>query len=409
MTRTPRSVVLLVATALACSCRTTAPPAAASAGAAADPSSASSSAPESSADPGVAFVRAWEANRNGEPERAMALLREVDEQAWSIPMDPKDFPGLSERPEWREIAGRAAAREPRTARAQVAFTLPERGLVAEGIASDPETGALYVSSIRGRKILRVGADGAAAELVSAGGGGLLAPLGLKVDRRRSLLWVAANASPAMVGWEPSMRGRSGLFAFDLESGELRRSAFLSGGPHLLNDVAVAEDGTVFVTDSEGGLVHRLDPDATELRPATAGGFFYPNGIVIAGEHVIFAHAFGLHAFPAAGGDAVPVAGPRGFPLGGFDGLAIDGDAIFGVQNGLGTPRIVRLELDLAAPRVSSAAVIETANPAWRVPTTGALSRGKLFYIANSHVDALGEAGVGPAAMVETTVLALPAR
>ncbi|HET7752342.1 MAG TPA: SMP-30/gluconolactonase/LRE family protein, partial [Anaeromyxobacteraceae bacterium] len=395
MTSHLRLVALLVIS-LACGCRTSQPP----------PTTAKTPA---DIDPGVPFVRAWEANRNGQPERAMELLREAAALGWDIPLDPKDFPGISERREWKELAKSAAAREPRTANAEVAFTLHEKGLVAEGVAAEPETRDLFISSIRTRKILRVAPDGSVSDFVPSGGGGLLAPLGMKFDAERNLLWVAANASPAMVGWDPSMRGRSGLFAFDRKTGELRRSAFITGEKHLLNDVAIAKDGTVFVTDSEAGAVHRLDPGATELTPVVKGGFIYPNGIVISGDHVVFAHAFGLHAIPLAGGAASPVAGPFGFPLGGIDGLALDGTTAYAIQNGLGTPRIVRFEIDPALPVVTSASVVETRNSLWHVPTTGAFLRGSFLYIANSHVDALSDSGVAPEAMVETLVLKLPVK
>lgn len=128
--------------------------------------------------------------------------------------------------------------------------------------------------------------------------------------------------------------------------------FSTGENHLLNDVAIGPDGTVYVTDSEAGAVRRLDPGATELRSVVEGGFFYPK------RHLV----------------------SRG---------------------------VVRLELDGSPPRVAAARVIETANSRWRVPTTGALTAGLFVYIANSHVDALSDAGVSPAAMVETILFALP--
>jgi sugar lactone lactonase YvrE len=323
--------------------------------------------------------------------------------------DSRDFPRLAERREWKDLVERVNARQPKTPRATVAVTLGEPGLVAEGIAADPDGRTLYVSSIRARKILRVAVDGSVSDLVSPAGGGLLSPLGMKVDAARGLLWTAANASRAMDGWDPSMRGQSGVFAFDLRTGELRRKALVTGEKHFLNDVAIAPDGTVFVTDSTAGAVHRLEPGATELRPAIQGGFVYPNGIIIVGDHVVFAHALGLHAFPVAGGASFPVRGPPRFPLGGIDGLAIAGTTAFGVQNALGTPRIVRLEFAPAGVRVEQAHVVETANPTWRVPTTGAFARGGYVYIGNSHVDEVTDAGVGPGALVETHLLQLPVR
>lgn len=124
----------------------------------------------------------------------MELLRDADRLGFDIPLDRNDFPGLSERAEWKKIAARIAERETRTPAARVAFTLAERGLVAEGIAADAETGELLASSIRQRKILRVRADGALSDFVDPAGGGLLAPLGMKIDVQRNLLWSSRSTA-----------------------------------------------------------------------------------------------------------------------------------------------------------------------------------------------------------------------
>ncbi|HSE96661.1 MAG TPA: hypothetical protein VLD57_00235, partial [Blastocatellia bacterium] len=43
-------------------------------------------------------------------------------------------------------------------------------------------------------------------------------------------------------------------------------------------------------------------------------------------------------------------------------------------------------LDSDLDRVSSAAIIESNNPLFDIPTTGAIAGDVFYYIANSHVD-----------------------
>lgn len=53
---------------------------------------------------------------------------------------------------------------------------------------------------------------------------------------------------------------------------------------------------------------------------------------------------------------------------------------------------MRLRLDASGDRVEALEVLETANPAWRVPTTGTVVGDALLYIGTSHVDGISPAG-----------------
>ncbi|WP_059438812.1 SMP-30/gluconolactonase/LRE family protein, partial [Anaeromyxobacter sp. PSR-1] len=355
-------------------------------------------------DPGLPYLRAWLAASQGDADGALALLRSLDEAGWSNGMDPADFPALADRPELKALAARFAARVPATPHAPLAATLAEPGLVAEGIAADPRDGALYVGSMRLRKIVRVDPGGAVRDLVPPGAG-LDQVLGIKVDAARGLLWAASFARADAAAGTPA---RTRLLAFDLATGAPRRSAGLDGPGHMLNDLAVGEDGTVYATDSEGGEVWRLDPGAAALVAAGGGRrWVYANGIAIADGRLLVADATGLWDLPRDGGAPRRLRGPGRFPLTGIDGLSAAGRTLVAVQNGAGTPRIIRLELEPGAAGVRTAEVLETANPGWRVPTTGALVPGAFVYIGNSHVDGWKDGKLAPAGMEPTRIYRLP--
>ncbi|HYG70476.1 MAG TPA: hypothetical protein VD838_22555, partial [Anaeromyxobacteraceae bacterium] len=185
-----RSTLLLAGLLVACRTVTPAPVERAAPPA---PSPTSAAIPRGD-DPSLRFFGAYERAQQGDPGAALATLRALDADGWAIPLDPRDWPSLARDPEFDAIAARVAARAPASPRAEVAFTVAETGLVPEGIAHDPGTGALFVGSIRQRKIVRIGPDGAATDFVASAAGGLLAPLGLKVDAARRLLWAASMAS-----------------------------------------------------------------------------------------------------------------------------------------------------------------------------------------------------------------------
>jgi sugar lactone lactonase YvrE len=338
---------------------------------------------------------------------ALAHLRRLDRLGWDFPLDPREFPGLVDTPEGRALSAAMAAREPIVHTSAPAFTGSDASLVPEGIGFDAESGAFFLGSIARRKIVRVdlGASATERDLVTRGLGGVL---GIEVDPGRRLLWAAHNP-PGRAG---QRMGRSALSAFDVDSGALVREASLAGD-HLLNDVAVTAAGDVYVTDSEGGGVHRLPAGGSVLEPVVAAGtLFYPNGIVWAEDRqrLLVADASGIHVVAPDGSRRRLGHGPAR-SLGAIDGLELAGRTLVAVQNGYGQPRVVRFELDGDLTRVERVEVLETRHPAFASPTTGVIAHGVFHYIANSHVGALGPDGAvaRPEVLRPPLILAAPIR
>ena len=106
----------------------------------------------------------------------------------------------------------------------------------------------------------------------------------------------------------------------------------------------------------------------------AGSLRYPNGIACDAGHVLVAHASGIALVSPVSGARAELAVPAGATLGGLDGLYVDGDVLLGVQNGFGSPRIVRADLDAGHSAALRITVLESAHPALETPTTAALVR-----------------------------------
>ncbi|MHB1047924.1 MAG: SMP-30/gluconolactonase/LRE family protein [Thermoanaerobaculia bacterium] len=373
----PISNALGISLLLLSACRTAPPPAA-------SPAAPASAENAVAADPSERLVAAWRRAAQGDADGALRLFRELDAAGWDVPPEPADFPALEANAEFAEIRARIAARAPRTTLSDVAATIREEGLVAEGIAADPRDGALFVGSIAKRKIVRVAASGGAGDFAAGEASGLGEVLGVKVDPARSLLWAVSNVKARAGTGDVA---RSSLLAFDLATGAPRVSVTIEEPKHLLNDLAVAGDGSVFVTDSEAGSVLRLPPNGDRLVPIREGGFRYPNGLAIVDGVLLVCDALGLWALDREGAAPRPLLAPGGFPLGGIDGLSARGRTLVGVQNSLGAPRIVRFELAPSARAVLRAEVLEAGNPLWRIPTTGAFRGNEYLYIGNSCLDA----------------------
>ncbi|HEX3761789.1 MAG TPA: hypothetical protein VHW23_23985 [Kofleriaceae bacterium] len=317
----------------------------------------------------TASQRATRGDRDG----ALAALEQLDAAGWSFCPADRDMPGLTALPRYRELCARMQRRAPVVQRATVAMTLPDRELAPEGIAYDDVHRALFVGSMAERKIVRIAPDGSTRDFATREAG-LDSVLGLRVDAAHGLLWAVSDALPNMPGYGAGDAGRAALFAFDLETGALRdRFAAPPGPSHLLNDVAIGPDGSAYVTETESGAVdiaRHGEPALAAWLPA--GTLRYPNGVACDGEQLLVAHLTGVAAIRLADRQRRDLAAPPGATLGSFDGLYVAGDALFGVQNGFGSTRVVRGDLDPAHHAVLRVTVLESAHPALASATTAAL-------------------------------------
>ena len=333
----------------------------------------------------------------GRTEEAHRWLERLPELGSTLVPQAADFPQLAGERFDRVVE--AVRRNVPRAHAPTAFTLAQRDLIAEGIAHDARTGTFFVSSIYHRKVVAVARDGTVRDFVTADTLPLLSTLGMRVDPERRLLWVASAYTPTMKDVRPEEKGRSALHKLHLDTGrELARYERAGDGKaHLLNDVALAADGAVYVTDSEAGEVLRLPPGAADgsafevLVPA--GRHFYPNGLALSddGRTLFFADFLqGLSAVTLATREVRTLSHPPGVSTHGFDGLYFHEGALVGVENGTGPGRVVRLPLAPSHDRVLGAEELETAHPLARIPTTGVIADGALYLVVNSQLRAFAD-------------------
>ena len=126
-------------------------------------------------------------------------------------------------------------------------------ILPEGIEFDVDRESFVVSSAAGAGISLVGIDGTVSNLVpptSFGGNGIF---GLQIDKSNGrLLAVSSNLQNPMV---------ANLFIFNLIDGSLIHNidlSTLSPGLNFVNDVAVDADGNAYVSNSDQGVVFKVD-------------------------------------------------------------------------------------------------------------------------------------------------------
>jgi sugar lactone lactonase YvrE len=140
------------------------------------------------------------------------------------------------------------------------ITLPGTRIFPESITSTSD-GTLIVASLGHGNVSRI-APGTTTveEWIKPGTGGLNQILGVYADQKGKTLWVCSN--------NLQNKGEAtAAMAFDLKSGSVKGTYVLPGDGTLCNDIAVAADGTVYVTDTRQGSVDLLKPGSKTLEIA----------------------------------------------------------------------------------------------------------------------------------------------
>ncbi len=163
-----------------------------------------------------------------------------------------------------------------------AMIVAERGgFIPEGIEYDTTNGRFLTGSLSEGSILQIHDDGRVTTVVSDPD--LVSSIGIEVDEPRDRLLVA-NSDRAV--FDGSGQGQAKLGVYDLATGDRLAMVDLAavagaadGAAYFANDVAVADDDTAYVTDTQSSVIYRVgtDYEAALLYRFEAGTG--PNGIV----------------------------------------------------------------------------------------------------------------------------------
>lgn len=274
-----------------------------------------------------------------------------------------------------------------------AFSLPAGDHLFESIAWDPVRKVFLVGSVRDGSILRVDAKGKATPFIKPdAANGLWSVYALAVDPAGETLWVASTSSVYFKGFKQEDYGKAGLFKFSLADGKLLAKYILSddGKPRSLSSIAAGSDDLVFVADGLRNIIYRVD--GSELKPFVANPKLLSlRGMAVSGDgrYLYFAdHMLGLFGADLAAGRAFDLqADPAKLALGGIDGLAWYENHLIAVQSGMSPRRVIRISLGADGRSLLDAGVLDAANAAFALPTTGTVSGDGFYFIANSQKNA----------------------
>ena len=275
---------------------------------------------------------------------------------------------------------------------QQGITFTAEQAYPEGIAWDPVQKVFFVSSIHTGVIGKVTPQGVYTPFITDDK--LVSSVGLTLDSKRNLLWVAIGDLGTSTRSSPTTAYKlAALAAYDATTGERRAYHDLSGlvkGGQFANDLTVDATGNVYVTDSFAPVVYRVDAKGHASVFATSDLFkgegFNLNGIV--------AHPDGyLLVAKTNSGEIFRINTRNGADIQrveltdavkGADGLLLrDKNHLVVVQNA-GSDQVVEL---VSKDDWKSATLQPARKTAYSFPTTAA-QVGKAIYVMNSRLDTL---------------------
>ena len=326
----------------------------------------------------------------GQASEAIATMQRYADHGFVPTTDLSQIPEfepLLADDRWGPVATRLAANRLEVGVAREAYRLETPDFVPEGIALDPSTGDFYIGSVHRGEIVRV-RDGKP-EPFAGPDDGLWAAMGMRLDDARRHLWVATTAAPNFRGFDPEDEGRTAVLRFDLDrpSDPPLRFERDEDGAHWYGDLVVAQDGTVYVSDSQGSAVYVIRPEAASLELLVESPDFpSPQGIDLGldGSLYLADYSTGLFRIDPESGDHQPVVAADGISLLGIDGLYTYGGNLIAIHNGILPHRVVRLFLSRDGTRVDRAETLETNRPWFAEPTLGMVVGDDFYFVANSQ-------------------------
>ncbi|URM94464.1 SMP-30/gluconolactonase/LRE family protein [Actinomadura madurae] len=277
-----------------------------------------------------------------------------------------------------------------------AYVLPGDRVYPEGIAADPRGGAMYAGSFQDGTVYWMRPGRRVAEVfLPPGADGRHTANGMKVDRA-GRLWVTDSTS--------------GVAVYDTRSRRLLARFTVPGdGARFVNDLAIAPDGSAYLTDTTRAVVYQVTPqDLADARGGTAPltvrfdldgvlephkpGDYTLNGIVAdpTGRFLLTDDMRGGDLYRLdIGTGAVRKVALYGGDMHNTDGLELQHGRLWTADNLDNEVTRWRVAADGTRARLERS----LADPSLQVPTT-LVRRGGTLYVVRSQFDKGGPLGEG---------------
>ena len=297
--------------------------------------------------------------------------------------DLDEFAALKELDGWAAYAAKVDELLAPVGSATVVATYDEAKFVPEGIAIDAE-GQVLIGSIHSGQLVRL--SSVPEVLLEQGEGWSVFGMRFHPD---GSLWFAGAAVPQLKDAGDDL-GKTGLFQVDATTGEMTLAAILPQyeKSQVLGDLLIADENTLYATDSLTGAIYRYYIDSNEFEVLVKRGrFVSPQGLVLddSGNYLYVAdYNGGLFRVSLADGSSAKLDVAEDVSDYGIDGLYRYGDELIAIQNGSRPHRIVALQLAENGSTIAASRTLAANLEQFDEPTLGAVRGDEFYFVANSH-------------------------
>lgn len=334
--------------------------------------------------PGAMFNLALAQTLNGDHAASLHTLENL--LALGVDLgaaDLDEFAAVRKLGEWTNYQSGIEALQQPVGQAELAQSYPEANFIPEGIAVDAD-GRFLLGSIRTAKLVRLGDP----RQVLSERASHWSVFGMRFHADGSL-WFASAAVPQLDGVGDDA-GQTGLFRIDVTTGVVTKAAILP--PHeaeqVLGDLIIADDNTIYSTDSLTGAIYRYYIDSNEFEVLVKRGVLgSPQGLVLdaSGDYLYVAdYVGGLYRVSVHDGSRVRLEIAAGITDYGIDGLYRYGDELIVIQNGAPPHRVAALRLSDDGLAVTGSRILAANLEQFDEPTLGVVRDDDFYFVANSH-------------------------
>ncbi len=262
----------------------------------------------------------------------------------------------------------------------------EKDLIPEGIAVDIQSGKLFINSLKHDKIVQCNLDGTdAKDFIQRKEYGYLAGFGMTI--KGDILYALGNSLP-------KDNNKSILLLLDITTGDLIKSYLLDNPEFIyLNDIAVSNHGSVFITDSETNNIYTINPSSDHLEVFYSNDEIkHSNGIAISDndKYLYFAsYTSGIRVLDIATQKLVNQSNEHK----GIDGMKFYENSLITIINSrrdASENGVYKFHLNKEQTNILQQQKLMPFRLPSDIPTTFDLVNNSIYFIADSQMDMLNQ-------------------
>jgi tetratricopeptide (TPR) repeat protein len=337
---------------------------------------------------GALYYRAVAAALTDHPDEAVKFLREALLINAQFDLSLKEFKSISGRQDFEALKQLQQEISKPIIHSDIAFTIKDRTLHIESVAAGEKDGIFYLASIHQRKIVKIDGNGNATDFTKSGQDGMTSVLGIKVDKRKKILWACSSPMTEMEDFDST--SVSSVYKYNLKTGKLlaKYSPDASVKSSVFGDLILNKKGEAFISDTQTNTIFTANETTQKLESYfTSQEFWNIQGITFSeDEKYLFVADYikGLFRLNTQTKELIQLTKEPEVSLKGIDGLFWYQNSLIGIQNGVSPLRVTRYFLNTTLDNIIRYEIIDRAHPAFNEPTNGCILADALYYVANSQ-------------------------